>query len=93
MSTAPYIHYLALEDLPPDHPLATEWATYKREAGRLLAEGHQGKYALVKGNQVVSLWDTWGDAVQAGFERFGLGGFMVHQVQYWERILRVGRYY
>jgi hypothetical protein len=53
--------------------IRTEIITYRRELPRLLAEGHQGRFALVHGQEVVSIWDTFGDAYQAGRERFGLG--------------------
>jgi hypothetical protein len=48
-----------------------EIATYLRELPRLLADGHAGKHALVKDNEILSIWDTQGDAIQAGCERFG----------------------
>jgi hypothetical protein len=46
--------------------------TYRRELPRLLQQGHAGKYAIIKDDQVVSVWDTVGDALQAAGERFGL---------------------
>jgi hypothetical protein len=49
-----------------------EFATYRRELPRLLAEGHAGRYALIKEDQVISVWDTVGDANQAGHIQFGL---------------------
>jgi hypothetical protein len=81
-----------LPDLPEEHPLAREWKTFKRAIGRLLAEGHVGRQALIKADQVLSVWDTRFDAVQAGRERFGLGGFMVKEIQPVERPLRYGYY-
>jgi hypothetical protein len=77
-----------IPDFPPDDPFAAEWKTYKREVARLLAEGHQGRFALVKGDDVVSTWDTWRDACQAGDEKFGHGSFMVHEIQEFERPIR-----
>jgi len=49
-----------------------EVATYGREIKRLLAEGEAGRYALVKGDEILSIWDTQRDAMQAGCEKFGL---------------------
>jgi hypothetical protein len=54
---------------------------YKREVGRLLAEGHRGKFALVKGNTVVGVWDTLRDALQEGQKRFGQEDFLVQEIQ------------
>src|SRR5437016_11836680 len=53
-------------------PLEREAETYRREVGRLLAEGHAGRHALIKGDEVVSIWDTQRDALRAGREKFGL---------------------
>ncbi len=57
-----------------------EIATYLRELPRLLAEGHAGRHALVKGNEVLSVWDTQGDAIQAGCERFGIEPIFVKTI-------------
>jgi hypothetical protein len=43
-----------------------------RELPRLLEEGHEGRFALVHEGQIVSLWDTLEDAVQAGLDKYGL---------------------
>lgn len=80
-----------LPDLPDGAPLAEEWRTYKRAVVRLLAEGHAWRHALVKGDAVVSVWDTRRDAIQAGRERYGMALFMVHEIQPVERPIRVGR--
>src|SRR5438552_3172858 len=57
-----------------------EIATYLRELPRLLAEGHAGRHALVKGDEILSVWDTQGDAIQAGSERFGLEPIFVKTI-------------
>jgi hypothetical protein len=57
-----------------------EIATYLRELPRLLADGHTGRHALVKGDEVLSVWDTQGDAIQAGCERFGLEPIFVKKI-------------
>jgi hypothetical protein len=38
---------------------------------QLLAGGEEGRFALVHEGQVVSVWDTYGDAMQAGLEKYG----------------------
>ena len=48
-----------------------EIATYLRELPRLLEEGLAGRSVLVKGEELLSVWDTQGDAIRAGRERFG----------------------
>jgi hypothetical protein len=57
-----------------------EFAAYLRELPRLLAEGHAGRYALLKGDEVLSVWDTQRDVLQAGYERFGLQPFSVKRI-------------
>ena len=54
---------------------------YKREVGRLLAEGCGGKFALVKGNAVIGVWDTLREALQEGQKRFGQEDFLVQEIQ------------
>src|SRR5262245_29626003 len=62
--------------------MAAEINAYLRELPRLLAEGEEGRYALIQGDTILSLWDTYGDARQAGYERFGIDGhFVAHQIQ------------
>ena len=60
--------------------LRQEIITFRRELPRLLAEGHEGRFALVKGDQVVSLWDTFDDAHQAGRDKFGFTPFLAQPV-------------
>jgi asparagine synthetase B (glutamine-hydrolysing) len=57
-----------------------EIATYLRELPRLLEEGHAWRHALVKGDEVLSIWDTQGDAIQAGRDRFGLDPIYVKTI-------------
>jgi hypothetical protein len=45
---------------------------YRRHLPHLLQDGHAGRYALIKDDQVLSIWDTVGDALQAAGERFGI---------------------
>ncbi len=56
--------------------LRTEIMTYLRELPRLLAEGHEGRFVLIKGDAVVSIWDTSDDVYQAGVERFSPQAFL-----------------
>ena len=54
--------------------------TYRRELPRLLREGHAGKYAIIRDDAVVSIWDTLGDALQAAGERFGTEPVATYQI-------------
>ena len=61
-------------------PLEREAETYRREVGRLLANGHAGRHVLIKGDVVVGVWDTQRDALQAGREKFGLEDIAVVKI-------------
>jgi hypothetical protein len=59
---------------------ARELGTYLRELPRLLAEGKAGQFAVVHGSDIVSIWATFGEALQEGHERFGPGNFMAQHI-------------
>lgn len=66
----PTIHYTEVPELPPDHPLFREERAYRRELPRLLREGHERKYGLFKGDDLIGIFDTDREAVRAGYKRF-----------------------
>jgi hypothetical protein len=79
----------------PAHVSPEQWEraqrdleTYRRHLPRLLEEGHAGKYAIIKDDQIVSIWDTVGDALHAAGERFGLEPVATFQIN----PLDVGRF-
>ena len=57
-----------------------EIAAYLRALPHLIEEGRVGHHALVKGDEVVSVWETEGDAIQAGRDRFGLEPIFVKTI-------------
>lgn len=65
--------------------LDQELETFKRELPRLLEEvkrwGGGRQYALVKGNEVDSTWDTQPDALRAGYRFFGDESFLVKKIE------------
>src|SRR5438477_13178672 len=61
--------------------LEREMETYRRELPRLLAEGHKGKFVLIKGETVHGIWDTQEEAIRQGYERLDLNeGFLAHEI-------------
>jgi hypothetical protein len=52
------VPYTALAEAPADGPLATEWNSYRRQVGHLLAEDNQGKWVFIQGERIVGIWDT-----------------------------------
>ena len=62
---------------PPEGAnLPPEWRALLRELPRLLAEGQGGKWALIRGEEIVAVFDTWDDAHEEGHWRYGLRGFL-----------------
>jgi hypothetical protein len=61
--------------------LEQEWQTSQQELPRLLAdESNRGKYALVRGARVDSVWTSMDEALAAGYERFGVDPFLVQEI-------------
>lgn len=71
--------------------LERELETFRRELPRLLAEGGQGAFALIAGDSVDSTWPSREEALQAGYDRFGLGPFLVKEVTEHERPIYFSR--
>jgi hypothetical protein len=88
MPEPPTLHYTQLPAASPESPLRREWETYRREVGRLLAEGHAGQHVLIKDEQILGIWNTHDEAMTAGYQRFHGQPFLVHQLQERERVLR-----
>ena len=65
--------------------LKTELETFERHKHQLIAE-HEGKYVLIHGNEVAGVWDTYADALKAGYDRFGLEPFLVKQISGIEKV-------
>jgi len=77
-----------LGDVTPDRSAEREWATFCREYPRLVAEGHKGRWALVRGESLVGVFDSEDEAFDAGYEQFGLNSFMVQPITTEERPVR-----
>jgi hypothetical protein len=71
---------------PPAIPPATlerlerEFATCRRELPGLLAAGHAGRFALIREDHVLGVWDTQQAASQEGRQRFGLDPITVKKI-------------
>jgi hypothetical protein len=58
--------------------LATEYATYLNHLPRLAHE--EGKFALIHHSDLAGVYETYQDALAAGYEKFGLKPFLVKQI-------------
>lgn len=83
------IHYTELPECNPDSQIATESNFYRREVGHLLAEGHAGRWVLIKGEQVIGIWNTREEAFAIATERFLLQPVLVRQILEWEPLIRL----
>ena len=86
----PTIHYTQLPEVPPDSQIATEWNFYRRIIGRLLAEGHEGKWLLIKNEEIVGVWATEAEADRVRVQRFPLQPVLMKQISSREPSLRIG---
>jgi hypothetical protein len=64
--------------IDPDY-FAAELATYDRHKPELERD-HLGKFALLRGAELLGIFDRWEDASSEGYKRFGSERFMVHEI-------------
>ncbi len=91
-SERPTVHHTELPPAQPGEALAEEWESYRREVARLLAEGHEGRFVLVKGQQIVAAHDHRDAARADGLRRYFPEAFLVQQVCAVEPVLRIRGY-
>jgi hypothetical protein len=84
------ISYRDLRPAQPGSPLAVEWDFYRQEVGRLLAEGHTGRHVLIKGAEIIGIYDTHLEASAEGSRRFLGQDIFIHEIQAEERVYRAG---
>jgi hypothetical protein len=88
----PTIHYTELTADTSGGPIAREWNFYRREVGRLLAEGHEGRWVLIKGEEIIGIWDTEEEGHRVRLERYFMQPVLLKQILEREPILRGGGY-
>ncbi len=64
--------------------LDREIQTYQKELPNLLQ--HEGKFVLIHETQVAGFYETYEDAIKAGYEKFALKPFLVKRIQAVEQI-------
>jgi hypothetical protein len=68
--TGPKIHFSELPPAQPGSQLAREWETYRGEVGRLITDGHEGKWVLIHNEQIIGIYETYAEARREGAMRF-----------------------
>jgi hypothetical protein len=69
--------------------LEKELATYRAKLEELKA--HEGKFVLIKGEDVIDFFETYEDAIKGGYQRFNLEPFFVKRIQAVEQVQFVTR--
>ena len=59
--------------------LEKEIETYNKELPKLL--DRQGGFVVIHGTDIVGVYDSYADALQAGYEKSGLSPFLVKKIQ------------
>ncbi len=60
--------------------LETEIQTFEAQKRAWLA-AHEGEFALIRGTTVTGFFATRGEALRAGYDKFGLVPFLVREVE------------
>lgn len=88
--TPPSMATIPWTELPHDAagPLAQEWNFYRREVGRLLSEGLEGKWVLVKGESIMGILGTAAEAKAMALQEYLQEPCLIHQIARHEPVLR-----
>jgi hypothetical protein len=68
--------------------LEQELATYQERLPELLAQ--EGRFVVIHAKEIAGCFDTYGDALQVGYDRFQLAPFLVKQIHAVEPTLFIG---
>jgi hypothetical protein len=83
---------LAYTDLPDgraDSPITNEWNFYRREVGDLLANGHENRWVLIKGQEIIGIWDTEEDARAVALQKYLMQPCLIQQVRSREPVVHL----
>lgn len=69
--------------------LERELETYNRLKSSLLDK--QGKFVVIHDNEVAGVWDTYSDALRAGYDRYRLEPFLVKRIEAVEQVQSITR--
>lgn len=60
--------------------LKKELETFAKNKPELLSD-HTGKYALIKDDKIIRIFESQNDAIKTGFEMFGNKPFLVKKIE------------
>lgn len=81
------VPHTKLPEEEPKDSAARDWNCYLRGIGRLLAEGHAGRWVVIHDAAIVGIWETEKEARAIAAARFLMRPVLIHQVQEREPIL------
>jgi hypothetical protein len=76
----PTIHHTELPEDTSGGCGSTEWNFYRGAVGRLLAEGHEGRWVLIKDTDIVGIWDTEAEARTVAVAHYLMQPVLIHQI-------------
>jgi hypothetical protein len=56
-----------------------------------LAEGHENRWVLIKGEEIIGIWDTEEDARAVALSKYLMQPCLIHQVRSREPLVRMSR--
>ena len=59
--------------------LSEELEVYSKNKANLLKDS-RGKFVLIKGKEIINVFDTYADAIKVGIDKFGNSPFLVKQI-------------
>jgi hypothetical protein len=71
--------------------LERELATYRNKLPELKGE-NEGRFVLIKGDQVIDIFTSYDDALKAGYTAFGLAPFLVKKIEAVEQAQFISRF-
>lgn len=57
-----------------------ELSTYRAQLPALIEKGNEGKYVVIRGQQLVEVFATYEAALDSAYEKFGLEPFFVKKI-------------
>ena len=70
--------------------LEKELETYKNKLPEL--KQHEGKFVLIKGEEIIDTFTSYEDAIKEGYQRFKLEPFLVKQIQSIQQVHFISRF-
>jgi hypothetical protein len=87
---------IPFEELPEanrESPLYHEWNFYRRQVGALLAAGHEGRFVLIKGEEIIGIGDSRAEAKAMALQKCPMQTCLIHEVQSREPLVRMSARY